>query len=157
MTLFFVDWNERMSESNILAIVERFVSATNLKIETMSNDYNELNNAGWTACSIMNSLRNEAHQLAGSGATVGFPEVSKAASSLDALLMSILERGNGVSKEEESQISVLFEHLERQCFSINPYDSEILNEDFTINFRVENPDQTDQFVISYNPLTSETP
>ena len=102
----------------------------------MSNDYNELNNAGWTACSIMNSLRNEAHQLAGSGATVGFPEVSKAASSLDALLMSILERGNGVSKEEESQISVLFEHLERQCFSINPYDSEILNEDFLENSEI---------------------
>jgi DNA-binding response OmpR family regulator/EAL domain-containing protein (putative c-di-GMP-specific phosphodiesterase class I) len=93
-----MDQNKAQIEERIRNIRVRFVAAIPQFIIDSGERWKRLRHTAWDA-RLAADLQNFVHKLAGSGATFGFPDVSRAARTLDVALGAALEAGGNPAAE----------------------------------------------------------
>ena len=92
-------------------LIDGYIAASRSKLSAAKDCVRRLALAAWSDDAALQELKLLTHQLAGSGATMGFPVVTASATAFHVLLAAVLRAGGPPSHDQREQIAVQLSDL----------------------------------------------
>ena len=112
--------NGRASLERRLAVISAaFADKLEARLGEMEAHLRSIARDGGDAPQALRRLRDQAHKLAGAGATFGFADLGRDAGALEVLCESVLDRADGPSRGDMEEIKGLVERIKSAAGSPN--------------------------------------